>query len=50
MKKTFIECKKCYKNFKTITKIKKQKKRNNSYTKKSYKVETTDESGSLSYK
>ena len=32
--KTFIECKKCYKNFKTITKIKKQQKKNNNYTKK----------------
>ena len=42
-----IECKKCYKNFKTKTKKMNHKKRN--IFKKIYK-KITDESGSFSYK
>ena len=46
--KTCIECKKCYKNFKTKNKIRNHKKRN-IFKKKIYK-KITGESGSLSYK
>ena len=46
--KTRIECKNCYKKFKTKTKIENHKKRN--ISKKKYTKKITDESGSLSYK
>ena len=49
--KTCIKFRKCYKNFKSITKIRKHKKISLSkYYKKIYQAESTDESGSLSFK
>ena len=47
--KTFIKCKKCYKNFKTIAKVR-SKRKEIIIIQKRYQEETTGESGSLSYK
>ena len=50
--KTCIKCLKCNKNFKFINKIRSIRKEvyQNNYTEKRYHAESTDESGSLSYK
>ena len=52
MKKHVWNVKKCYKNFKIITKIRKHKKERyqNNHTTKRYPEEFTDESGNLNYK